>query len=121
MKSIFSKLSAKRAQLAVAYQSMSDKRKQVFHAALLSIFLMSPQLSFAASSDGSELLCYIAQYFKQIAGAAALVVITLWAIEHFFGVAKLHDVVIKVGISAGVIIMGSVLVAKSGLTVNCVW
>lgn len=116
---IFSKLSAKRAQMAKAYQNMSPSSKRACHALVLGTFLMSPQLAFAA--DGTELLCWVAQYFKQIAGTAALVVICVWAIEHFFGVSKLHDITIRVGIAAAFIITGATLVAKSGLTSSCVF
>lgn len=116
---IFSKLSAKRAQMAHAYQNMSPSSKRACHALALGAFLMSPQLAFAA--DGTELLCWVAQYFKQIAGTAVLVVICVWAIEHFFGVSKLHDITIKVGIGAGFIIMAATFVTKSGLTSSCVF
>jgi hypothetical protein len=43
----------------------------------------------------------------------------MWAIEHIFGAAKLHDVVIKVGVACGIVIAGATMIAKSGLTVNC--
>jgi hypothetical protein len=113
------KLSAKRARIAQAFQRTPNKRKQAIRAAAIGAVMMSPQLAFAG--DGTELLCFIAQYFKTIAGTAALVVIGMWTLEHFFGVAKLHDVVIKVGIGAAFIISAAVLVAKSGLSSGCVW
>jgi hypothetical protein len=119
MTNMFLNVSNKRAELARAYQGLSAQSKQIFKMVLLGAFLMSPQLAFAA--DGTDMLCFIAQYFKQIAGSAALVVISIWAIEHFFGVAKLHDVVIKVGIGAAMIITASTAIAKSGLSSNCLF
>jgi len=87
---------------------------------VLALTLM-PELAFAQSgAGGGGIFCFIAQYFKQIAGGAALVVICLWAIEHFFGVSKIHDMVIKVGIGAAVIVGASAFVANSGLSSNCV-
>jgi hypothetical protein len=105
--------------MAQAYQNMSPSSKRRCHALALGAFLMSPQLAFAA--DGTELLCWVAQYFKQIAGTAVLVVICVWALEHIFGVAKLHDITIKVGIGAGFIVMAATFVAKSGLSSSCVF
>lgn len=117
--SMFSKLSANRVRIAQALQRNPSVRKQAYRAAVVGAILMSPQLAFAA--DGTELLCFIAQYFKTIAGTAALVVIGMWTLEHFFGMAKMHDVVIKVGIGAAFIVSASLLVAKSGLSSGCVW
>lgn len=75
--------------------------------------------TFAHAAEGSAIFCFVADYFKQIVGAAALVAIFMWAIEHIFGAAKLHDVVIKVGVACGIVIAGATMIAKSGLTVNC--
>ena len=113
------KLSAKRQRMASAYQNMSRSSKRAWHAMALGAFLMSPQLAFAA--DGTELLCFVAQYFKTIAGTAVLIVIGMWAIEHFFGVSKLHDITIKVGIGAAFVVSAATLVAKSGLTSSCLF
>lgn len=90
--------------------------------AIMIAVLMMPGLALAQSTgvaDGSGIFCWVAQYFKQIVGAAALVAIFMWAIEHIFGASKLHDIVIKVGVACGIVIAGAAMVTKSGLAVNC--
>jgi hypothetical protein len=118
MESMFSKMSA-RAQathdfLSNSYQGMSPKYKTVIRCAAMGAVMMTPQLAFAAD-DGTAFFCIIAKYFKGIVGGAALVALLMWAIEHIFGVAKLHDVVMKVGIAALIVISATTLIAKSGL------
>ena len=117
MESTFLKMSlnvrAAHCAMSAAYQRMPRKVKSVVRGAALGAVLMSPQLAFAA--DGTEFFCAIAKYFKGIVGGAALVALLMWAIEHIFGVAKLHDVVIKVGIAALIVISATTLIAKSGL------
>lgn len=73
--------------------------------------------SYTASS---QFFCYIAQYFKYIVGTAALVAILFWAIEHIFGVSRIHDIVIRVGVACAFVIAGATIITNSGLTVNCV-
>jgi hypothetical protein len=118
MKNIFSKISAKRSNLVAAWDGLSPVQKSVCKAAVTGALMMAPGLAFAQSSTGStgnQFFCFIANYVKGIVGGCALVVILLWAIEHFFGVAKLHDVVIKVGIGAAIVAGSSLIVANSGL------
>lgn len=88
-------------------------------AIILAVVCLASMPSFAMAADGSSIFCFFADYLKQIVGAAAVVAISMWAIEHIFGVAKLHDMVIRVGLGCGVVIVATVLIAKSGLTVNC--
>lgn len=79
-----------------------------------------PEVAFAlGGAGGGGIFCWVAQYFKSIVGAAALVAIFLWAIEHIFGVSKLHDIVIKVGVACGIVIAAASLITSSGLTVGC--
>lgn len=102
--------------------NMISKKFKVYRQdplAFLTVLFIATFPSFAMAADGSGMFCWVADYLKQIVGAAALVAIMMWAIEHIFGVAKLHDMVIRVGIACGVVIVGAVLIAKSGLTVNC--
>lgn len=88
-------------------------------ATMIALFVtLIPGLAFAGG-DGSGFFCYISQYFKQIVGAAALTAIMMWAIEHIFGASKLHDVVIKVGVAAGIVIVGATFITNSGLTLSC--
>lgn len=115
MKSIFSKLSGKRAQLSAAWESMSPTARSVCKASAATALMMTPSLAFAADGNGNQFFCYVANYFKGIVGGCALVVIMLWAIEHFFGVSKLHDIVIKVGIGAAIVAGSSIIIANSGL------
>lgn len=115
MKNIFSKLSDKRTELSAAWDNLSPTKKAVCKATLAGALLMSPNVAFAATT-GNQFFCFIANYVKGIVGGCALVVILLWAIEHFFGVAKLHDVVIKVGIGAAIVAGATLIVANSGLT-----
>lgn len=121
MKNIFSKLSGNSAKLAAAWDNLSPTTKGICKASAMGVVLMSPTLAFAqAGGGGNQFFCYIANYFKGIVGSCALVVILLWAIEHFFGVAKLHDVVIKVGIGAAIVAGSSIIIANSGLVPpNC--
>ena len=118
MESMFLKMSRKvkeqHALLSHAYQHMPQQTKGVVKSLALGAVMMSPQLAFAAGA--TDFFCYIAEYFKSIVGGAALVALLMWAIEHIFGVAKLHDVVIKVGIAAAIVIGATTIIAKSGLT-----
>lgn len=118
MESMFSKmlrkLQEKHATLSHAYQNMSHDARKSAKAAAVGAVLMTPQLAMA-QEGGVQFFCYIATYFKQIVGGAALVALLMWAIEHIFGVAKLHDVVIKVGIAAAIVIGATTIIAKSGL------
>lgn len=99
--------------LSHAYQNMPEKVKFSVKAAAVGTVLMSPQLASAAGA--TDFFCYISEYFKGIVGGAALVALLMWAIEHIFGVAKLHDVVIKVGIAAAIVIGATTIIARSGL------
>lgn len=126
MKSMFSKIARKassvRATLVAAYRGASAHHKALLQTLLAVAVILMPEVALAqvAGNAGTNFFCYIAQYFKAIVGTAALVAITLWAIEHIFGAAKLHDVVVKVGISAAIVIGGSTLITNSGLTSTCV-
>lgn len=115
MKNIFSKLSAKRTELSAAWDNLSPTKKALCKATVTGALLMTPNLAFAAS-NGNQFFCFVANYVKGIVGGCALVVILLWAIEHFFGVSKLHDVVIKVGIGAAIVVGATLIVTNSGLT-----
>jgi hypothetical protein len=115
MKNIFSKLSGKRAQLSAAWENLSPAARSACKASVAAAMMMTPSLAFAADGNGNQFFCYVANYFKGIVGGCALVVIMLWAIEHFFGVSKLHDIVIKVGIGAAIVAGSSIIIANSGL------
>lgn len=54
-----------------------------------------------------------------IIGSAALVAIFMWALEHIFGIAKLHDMVMKVGVGCGIVIVAAAFIRSSGLVVTC--
>lgn len=118
MENMYSKMSRKVRQqhafLSQAYQNMPHKTKAMVKSVAVGAVMMSPQLAFAAGA--TDFFCYISEYFKSIVGGAALVALLMWAIEHIFGVAKLHDVVIKVGIAAAIVIGATTIIAKSGLT-----
>lgn len=118
MENMFSKMSHKVKEthvfLSHAYQNMPQQAKTTVKIVAAGTVLMAPQLAFAAGA--SDFFCYISEYFKSIVGGAALVALLMWAIEHIFGVAKLHDVVIKVGIAAAIVIGSTTIIAKSGLT-----
>lgn len=75
-----------------------------------------PEVAFAqTATDGTSMFCMMAKYFKTLVGAAALLVIFLWSLEHFFGVAKLHSVVITVGVGCAVVTMGPMIITSAGL------
>lgn len=118
MENMFSKMSSKAQAthefLSEAYQGMSPKSKSIIRGVAIGAVLMTPQLAFAAD-DGTGFFCVVAKYFKGIVGGAALVALLMWAIEHILGVAKLHDVVIKVGIAALIVISASTVITKAGL------
>lgn len=107
----------------LAFRQTKKRLKDVAFAAAVTALVLMPEVALAGMTGGSnaatQFFCYIAQYFKTIVGSAALVAITMWAIEHIFGVSKLHDIVIKVGIAAAIVIGGATLIANSGLTSNC--
>jgi hypothetical protein len=108
------KVRERHAFLSQAYQIMPHKTKAAMKTVAVGALMMTPQLAFAAGA--TDFFCYISEYFKSIVGGAALVALLMWAIEHIFGVAKLHDVVIKVGIAAAIVIGATTIIAKSGLT-----
>ncbi|WP_426172499.1 hypothetical protein [Pseudoduganella sp. R-34] len=110
-------------QSAIAtYSASSTNKKAALKAAVGLAIVMLPEVAFAQSGGnaGAGFFCYIAQYFKAIVGTAALVAITMWAIEHVFKVSKLHDVVITVGTACAIVIGGTTLIVNSGLTTSCV-
>lgn len=99
----------------------SVNRKTRYLCGALIIMATFPEIAFAQSvSDGSGIFCWVAQYFKQIVGAAALVAVFMWAVEHIFGASKLHDIVIKVGVACGIVIAGAAMITKSGLSISCI-
>lgn len=126
MESMFSSISNKfngaKQFAAAAYKNSGPTQKALLKASVAMAIVLMPEVALAQVSGnaGTNFFCYIAQYFKAICGTAALVAITMWAIEHIFGAAKLHDVVVKVGIAAAIVIGGSTLITNSGLTSNCV-
>lgn len=77
--------------------------------------LALPEVALASSG----MLCWIAEYFKSIVGVSALIAVIMWSLEHIFGMSKLHDLVIKVGVACTVVIAGATFIKESGLTVNC--
>ena len=82
---------------------------------------LCPGSAFAQSYTASaQFFCYIAQYFKYIVGTAAVVAIFFWAIEHIFGVARIHDIVIRVGVACAFVIAGATIITNTGVTVTCV-
>lgn len=101
------------------YGKLTKNQKHVAQTVLAISLIALPEFAFAQNAGGG-FFCYIAQYFKQIVGTAALVAITMWAIEHIFGASKLHDIVIKVGVACAMVIAGTVLITSSGLTTSCV-
>lgn len=122
MESMISKTSRKVVRAAKGfakrYDAFSPSSKAITHAALTCALLALPEVAFAQSGNGG-ILCNIAQYMKGIVGTCALLVIVLWAIEHFFGVSKLHDVLIKVGVGAAIVSGATVFIANSGLSSSC--
>ena len=95
--------------------------KTLLNAVTVVALVAIPDVAFAqAYSAGAQFFCYIAQYFKYIVGTCALVALIFWAIEHIFGVAKLHDMVLKVGIACAIVAGGATLITNSGLTTNCI-
>lgn len=121
MENMFSKMSrslrSKGEFLGSAYTNMPQHTKSVIKAVAATAVLMTPEMAFAQSVDPKAVafFCYIGEYFKAIVGGAALVAMLMWAIEHIFGVAKLHDVVVKVGIAAAIVIGSVSLIRTSGL------
>lgn len=100
------------------YNDASNRDKIVYNTALAIALLTLPEFAFAQSGGG--IFCFIAQYFKSIVAAAALVVIVLWAIEHIMGVAKLHGVVITVGTASAFVLSAVKIVESAGLgSANC--
>lgn len=124
MESMYSKTLRKSAEVcegvSQVFKKVPKHHRTTIKALALTGLLVTPQLAFAQFGGGAagatKFFCYIATYFKQIVGAAAFVALLMWAIEHIFGVAKLHDVVIKVGIAAAIVIGSASLIAASGLS-----
>lgn len=99
------------------YLKKPDNARSVVLALAITLALCAlPEVAFAQEVDGTGLFCWVAKYFKQIVGAAALVAIFMWAVEHIFGVSKLHEIVMKVGVACGMVIAGAAMITKSSLT-----
>jgi hypothetical protein len=108
--------------MEISFSKKSDNQEttaesaQVVKALVLTALIMMPQLAMAQDGGGgAAFFCFIGNYFKGIIGGACLVVIMLWALEHLFGMAKLHDVVIKVGVVAAVVVGAVSIIKASGL------
>ncbi len=99
--------------------SKKPNQHRALASATLILITLLPATAFAASGAGGGIFCWVAQYLKGIVGAAALVAIMFWALENIFGMAKLHDIVIRVGVTCGIVIVAALLIANSGLTVSC--
>jgi hypothetical protein len=121
MVNMSSKISRSGKAVAEMYSKLSKNKKVFVQCAAAALIVGLPEVALAQSAGaGANFFCYIAQYFKQIVGSAALVAIFMWALEHIFGMSKLHDIVIKVGIACAIVIGGAALITNSGLTVSCV-
>jgi hypothetical protein len=105
--------------VGAAYKNMPQQSKAVLKAVAVTAVMLTPELALAqpmsADPKSVKFFCYIGEYFKAIVGGAALVAMLMWAIEHIFGVAKLHDVVIKVGVAAAIVIGSVSLIRGAGL------
>lgn len=121
MGNMFSRISRSSRAVAAMYSGLSKNKKSAAQCAMAFALVGIPEIALAqvGGNGGVGFLCYIAQYFKQIVGTAALVAIVMWSIEHIFGVSKLHDIVIKVGIACAIVIGATTLIANSGLTTSC--
>lgn len=117
MENMNSWIAEKKATAATQYGRLNVAQRISMQLVLGTALIMAPELAFAG--NGAQLFCYIANYFKEIVGGAALVVIMLWAIEHLFGVSKLHDVVIKVGVAAAIVTGAAAFITNSGLSASC--
>lgn len=120
MASMFTKISRSESKLQAACDSMPQRNRAALSGAMFLALVLIPEMAFAQSSgQGANFFCYIAQYFKGIVGSAALVAILAWAIEHILGVAKLHDIVVKVGVGCALVIGSATIIANSGLSSGC--
>jgi len=101
------------------YNKADNRDKIVYNTALALMLALLPEMAMAQVAGGG-IFCFIAQYFKGVVAAAAVVVIVLWAIEHIFGVSKLHAVVITVGTASAFVLSAVKIVESSGLgPTNC--
>jgi hypothetical protein len=116
MANIFSKQSSKAKE---KFSKLKAKLKKNPLAYLLFMELMLLPTLVLADDSGTGIFCYVSTYLKGIVGSAAAVAIGFWGIEHIFGAAKLHDMVMRVGVGCGVVMVGALMIAKSGLTSNC--
>lgn len=125
MESMFSKMSRKvgeKFRSAREFYNRADNRDKIVYNTALALALVAlPEMAMAQQVTGGGIFCFIAQYFKGVVAAAAVVVIVLWAIEHIFGVSKLHSVVITVGTASAFVLTAVKIVESSGLgPTNCV-
>lgn len=121
MESMFTKISRSTKKLQAACGNMPQGNRAALSGAICLALVLIPEVAFAQSTggQGSNFFCYIATYFKGIVGSAALVAILAWAIEHILGVAKLHDIVVKVGVGCAIVIGSATIIANSGLSSGC--
>jgi len=108
-----------------SYANCNENTKANLMVVFFMLVFLMPEIAFAQEqttqiSGGAQFFCFIAKYFKSIIGAAAILTVCLWALEHIFGMSKIHDLVIKVGTVAAVVSGGTALIANSGLTSSCV-
>src|SRR5690606_3552837 len=103
-------------------QWLSKGKKSLLNAMLALLVIGIPEVALAQYGGGgnASFFCYFAKYFKEIIVASAVVAISMWALEHIFGMSKLHDIVMRVGIACGVVIAATLIISNTGLTVNCV-
>lgn len=99
----------------VATFSKRFRKPEVLTVFVISLMLPGLALAQSDAAGGVGIICWVAQYLKQIVGAAALVAVFMWALEHIGGMSKIHDMVVRVGIGCGVVSVAAVLIAKSGL------
>lgn len=98
--------------LTMSKQS-SGKCKLLFGFA---VALLAPNLAFAG---GTDFLCFFHEQMKMIIGVAIAVAAGFWALEHLFGIAKLHDWVMKVAMVCMVVVGVTIMIAKTGLSSGC--
>lgn len=121
MASMFTKISRRASSVSAACGNISQRQRTAISSALFMALVLVPEIALAGGGgQGSNFFCYIATYFKGIVGSAALVAILAWAIEHILGVAKLHDIVVKVGVGCAIVIGSATIIANSGLSSGCV-
>ncbi len=99
-------------------------RGQMRGVALAAAVLLTSTPAFATGggdggSAGLSAICFLAEYFKVIIGAIAVIAVLIWAMGYFFKKNDLYEIGLYIILGCVVAAGASTLIGKTGLTATC--